>query len=650
MTAVPPPKGYEFLIKRHKQVSWFDTRNLLATGSQALAASIVGSMSGRREIMAALEPVIGEPFDYSKDEELWIDYLADTGDGWNATTSVAWLVGRDGLVLDPDGAPTPQPIPPDCKTEGMPAHAPPQLLLPGGRILVLGGDEVYPSASAEAYKERFVEPFRCARWHLDRPRHVYSIPGNHDWYDGLTSFIRLFCQTGRGRRWFGAWQAQQRRSYYSIRLPHRWWIWGLDMALEDDLDPPQYDYFRAQTKHLQSGDKLILVVPTPTWIKRAGMQAKSAAGRFIGGDKLDLIMKLPQAEGRDVDVPLVLTGDLHYYARHRAKLEGGTRDYIISGGGGAFGKGTLCVPDKVEVSDKNWSTREAELQTGFGDKPTLFPDREESVRLRRGVLRFPFQNPAFTGALVALQAISLWLLAAATPGWLDRLIVPGLGLTELCAVIANAGTSLLSSPGLALWLLILVAGFTIYAARGHPPCPRWQAVLAGILHALLQIAGTFLMVWLAAQAIGHLFAADAAGAVKAEIPVWTKYATFLLAAALSFLYCGFLFGLYLLLAHMCLRLHDLEVFSAQAIEGYKGFLRMRVTAEGLTIYPIGLKDHAADWRAAVGASLEDVEKGVYGKVQRIHIPAGAQRGVDPCEPLAPHLIERPIFIPGAPAP
>jgi hypothetical protein len=651
MTAdAPPPDGYTFRIKRHKQVSWFDTRQLLATGSRALAASIVGSMSGRREIMAALEPKIGAPFKYADADELWIDYVADTGDGWNATTSVAWLVGRDGIVLDPGGAPTPQPIPADCKTEGMPAHAPSQLLLPGGRVLVLGGDEVYPSASAEAYKERFIEPFRCARWHQKPPRHVFSIPGNHDWYDGLTSFIRLFCQSGRDRRWFGAWQAQQRRSYYALELPHRWWIWGLDMALEDDLDPPQYEYFRAQAQNLKSGDKLILSVPTPTWLKREGVEMKSSTGRFIGGDKLDLIMKIPKQEGRDVDVPLVLTGDLHYYARHRAEVANGTRDYIVCGGGGAFGKGTLQVPDEVEVSDMDWSTHKAILQKGPGDRPALYPSREDSVKLRRGVLRFPVQNPAFTGALTFLQAVTLWLLAAATPGWLDRLIVPGLGFAELCAIIVEAGKSLLASPGLAIWVLLLVGVFTAYAARGHPPCPRWQAVLAGILHGLVQVVGTFVVVWLAAQAVGHLFGAVEGASGKLEIPIWAKYATFLLAALFSYFYCGFVFGLYLLLAHKLLGLHDMEVFSAQAIEGYKGFLRMRLTADGLTIYPIGLRRHAADWQAAPGASLKTVETGVFGKVQEINIPLGAQRGVDPCAPLEPHLIEGPIFIRGATAP
>ena len=418
----------------------------------------------------------------------------------------------------------------------MPAHEAPQLLLPGGRILILGGDEVYPTASAEAYKERFIEPFRCARWHQKPPRHVFSIPGNHDWYDGLTSFIRLFCQSGHGRRWFGAWQAQQRRSYYALKLPHRWWLWGLDMALEDDLDPPQYEYFRAQAQHLQPGDKLILSVPTPTWIKRAGIQAKSGTGRFIGGDKLDLIMKLP-AGGEAATSTSRSSLPATFIIMPATAPSSPTARAIISsaGGGGAFGKGTLQVPDKVEVSDKDWSTHVAQLQETFGGKPALYPDREDSVKLRRGVLRFPLQNPAFTGVLTALQAITLWLLAAATPGWLDQLIVPGLGFAELCAIAGRAGMSLLSSPGLAIWVLILVAGFTVYAARGHPPCPRWQAVLAGILHALAADRRHLPRRLAGGAGDRRLFAGAGAGRpARSEIPIWAKYATFALAGLISY--------------------------------------------------------------------------------------------------------------------
>lgn len=639
-----PSPGSEFLINRQKQVSWFDTRQLLATGSRALAAKIVGSMSGRREIMAALEPEIGKPYDYSGAEELWIDYLADTGDGWNATSSVAWLMGRDGLVLDPAGVPTPQPIPGDCTTEGMPDVTADQLLLPAGRLLILGGDEVYPTASSEAYQHRFIDPFQCARWYEQPPRHVFSIPGNHDWYDGLTSFIRLFCQTGHDRRWFGAWQAQQRRSYYAMALPHRWWIWGLDMALEDDLDPPQIEYFREQAKALRSGDKLILVVPTPTWIKQDKVRAQGGTSRYFGSDKLDLIMKLPEEEGRDVDVPLVLTGDLHYYARHRAKIGDGTRDYLVCGGGGAFGLGTLQVPDEVRVRFPDGKRRKAKLAK-------LYPDRAESVKLRRGVLRFPLKNPAFTAALTAIQAITIWLLSAATPGWLAQLTNPQIGPSGLCRIVGEAAASAARSPGLIIWLLILLAGFGLYARRGgKPPKPRpaWQIWLAGLLHGLAQILGAFLCIWLAAQAIGHLLVYCFGMSWEALTrSIGDDWATLLLAAPIGYFYCGLVFGLYLFLAHKLLGLHDMEVFSAQAIEDYKAFLRMRVSAEGLEIYPIGLRRHAPAWQAAPGAKLRDVAKGVFGKIQAVTVPAGAQRVIDPCAPLAPELLEPPIFIPGA---
>lgn len=643
---LPSPSG-DFLINRQKQVSWFDTRQLLATGSRALAAKIVGSMSGRREIMAALEPGTCQSFDYNDREDLWIDYVADTGDGWNATSSVAWLVGRDGLVLGPAGAPTPQPIPPDCKTEGMPSADPGQILLPAGRLLILGGDQVYPTASAEAYQNRFIDPFRLARWYEQPERHAFAIPGNHDWYDGLTGFLRLFCQSGPDRRWFGAWQAQQRRSYYAMALPHRWWIWGLDMALEDDLDPPQIEYFRAQAQRLQSGDKLILAVPTPTWIKQYRVRAKGGTSRFFGEDKMDLIMNLPKEAGRDVDIPLVLTGDLHYYARHRAKIGDGTRDYIVCGGGGAFSLGTLQVPDEPRVRFPDGKRHKAKLAK-------LFPTSEESVKLRRKVLGFPLKNPAFTALLTAIQAITICLLSAATPGWLDRLTDPQLGFSGLGRIVGEAAASAARSPGLLIWLLILLAGFGLYASRGgKPPKPRpsWQMWLAGLLNASMQIAGAFLCVWLAAHATGYLFV-HGFGIPWHELTqnIGYDWATFLLAALIGYFYCGFFFGLYLLLAHKALGLHDLEVFSAQAIEDYKGFLRMRVSAKGLEIYPIGLRRHAPAWQAAPGASLRDVASGVFGKIQAVIVPAGAQRVIDPCAPLAPELLEQPIFIPGASQP
>lgn len=78
----------------------------------------------------------------------------------------------------------------------------------------------------------------------EESRHVtppcaYAIPGNHDWYDGLHTFVHCICH----RDWLGGWRMPQRKSYFALRLPHDWWIFGLDYALNDDIDPLQYQYF-----------------------------------------------------------------------------------------------------------------------------------------------------------------------------------------------------------------------------------------------------------------------------------------------------------------------------------------------------------------------------------------------------------------------
>src|SRR5690606_31088333 len=122
------------------------------------------------------------------DEGLWIDYVADTGDGFDATYAVASQVAARELHVD--GVPTP---------------------LPRAQILVLGGDQVYPAASTESYEDRLAGPWRAALpWTVRDHPALFAIPGNHDWYDGLTGFLRLF---GQGR-WIGGWRTSQGRSYF----------------------------------------------------------------------------------------------------------------------------------------------------------------------------------------------------------------------------------------------------------------------------------------------------------------------------------------------------------------------------------------------------------------------------------------------------
>jgi hypothetical protein len=191
-----------------------------------------------------------------------LDYVADLGDGFNPTYAIAWLLSREELdLLDADGK--------VVETT------------PRGRILVMGGDQVYPIATREQYQNRLVGPYRAALpcVHNRKPPDLFAIPGNHDWYDGLTSFTRLFCQS----RSIGVYQTSQRRSYFSIRLPGDWWLWGIDIQLESDIDDSQLDYFRDIADEIVAevgaGEaKIILVTAEPSWVYSAG-PSPSGSGR-----------------------------------------------------------------------------------------------------------------------------------------------------------------------------------------------------------------------------------------------------------------------------------------------------------------------------------------------------------------------------------
>ena len=213
----PEELGFE----KQPMVNWYDPVQLMKTAVQVLLSLAFGSYADKRELM----PVLSNHGDNSKDieldysgrDEVWIDYVADIGDGWNSTYAVASQLAKNELNINGE-------------------------VLPRGQLLIMGGDEVYPTATRDEYNNRTRGPYRAALpWVEDEEKapHLYAIPGNHDWYDGLTSFMRLFGQ----QRWFGGWKTRQQRSYFAIKLPHNWWLWGLDVQLQSDLDKPQIDYF-----------------------------------------------------------------------------------------------------------------------------------------------------------------------------------------------------------------------------------------------------------------------------------------------------------------------------------------------------------------------------------------------------------------------
>src|SRR4051812_43343661 len=119
-----------------RPVGWLAPLLLLSTGLRALLALLFGAYLDKRELQNAFD---GSWFDQSvtDDGDLWFDYVADLGDGFHATYSVAWLLAQSSLEVG--GAE-----------------------LPRGRLLLMGGDQVYPLADGDGYENRMKGPYRAA--------------------------------------------------------------------------------------------------------------------------------------------------------------------------------------------------------------------------------------------------------------------------------------------------------------------------------------------------------------------------------------------------------------------------------------------------------------------------------------------------------
>ncbi|NUR29871.1 MAG: hypothetical protein HOV83_29145, partial [Catenulispora sp.] len=169
-------------------VPWLGPGLLAATGARVALAEQFGAYLDKRELQGAFPTRIYD--EHAEADEVWLDYIADLGDGFNATYSMAWLLAQPTLRVGP--------------AERHSGHDDDSLVLtelPRGELLVMGGDQVYPTASGAAYEDRMVGPYLAAFSTPEKgvkPPSIFALPGNHDWYDGLTAFLRLFARREDG--------------------------------------------------------------------------------------------------------------------------------------------------------------------------------------------------------------------------------------------------------------------------------------------------------------------------------------------------------------------------------------------------------------------------------------------------------------------
>lgn len=576
-------------------VGWYDPGQLMQTAMRVMTSTMFGRNSDYR-LMEALSPGSDQHYDYTgafqlgrnahaerdKNEELrkeiWLDYVGDVGDGWDSTYALAYLFAQPGLDLtnpsDPNG--------PRCSTKR-------------GDILVFGGDQVYPTASRAEYQRRLVQPYETALFHSPAPHpHAYAIPGNHDWYDSLVSFSRLFCQ----KRWFAGWQTKQQRSYFALLLPGRWWLLGTDVQLDSDIDVPQIEYFREVASHMQPGDQVIICTAEPHWVY-AKLYGKDDAN-FNENNLAYLEKKIIGDRAR---VVAFIAGDEHHYRRYESADH---TQKITAGGGGAF-----LHPTHGEAAE--------ELDGGFKLQQS-YPSPEVSRRLGWANFKFPIINPKF-GILTAI----FYLLTA----WTVMADVGDFGPTEIWPAIKETLSTAMVNPGAIFWILALFLGFLMFTDTHSKP----YRIIAGSLHGLAHLAATFFIGWTAAYisvSILHpvvgpwmMFSFKSPGQL-------TFSAIFIL--GFGWLIGSLIMGTYLSISLNVFGRHSNEAFSSLSIPDWKNFLRIRITADGdLTIYPIGIPKVPRVWR------------------KRAHDEPGSDFVPGDVDLSSPQLIEPPIHIRRAPS-
>ena len=561
-------------FSRQEATRWLNPDVLVASGVRHVLTSAFGSFLDKRELQAKVPVEVDTRF--ATDPDIWFDYVADTGDGFDATYTTASLLARRELILDDVATP-----------------------LRRGRLLVLGGDEVYPVATTRNYEQRLSGPLRAALpWTVRDHPTLYALPGNHDWYDGLTGFLRLFGQ----HRWIGGWQTRQTRSYFAVLLPHRWWLWGMDIQSDQYIDEPQLRFFANVLDQSRPGDRLVLATAEPSWIET---ERRPEAYNNIAYVQHSLLRP------HGVELKLALAGDLHHYNRYThtpgddeptgGEKPGGTgrkearerpptapppQHLVTAGGGGAFLHPTHDLPRELRLPVAPGQ----EAVTSSHQLQDCYPTRRRSRGLAWLALFLPHRNPGFlwVGAVVQLSFL-----------WINLFGLRSLSQESTASYTAAAreaswrdlATGLIRNPNAGVTLLLLALALIGLARR--PPWTRRRPVVLtvrvglGLVHTTMHAAALVLVevvaIWLAERlATGAWFAVLASvfvsviGAVVSAVVV----------------------GAYFALANTCgLRVHGNEAFSASRLASYRNFLRFRIDEDGsLTAYVIGVDRVPHDWR------------------------------------------------------
>ncbi|MEO3869152.1 metallophosphoesterase [Nonomuraea sp. B12E4] len=228
----------------------------------------------------------------------------------------------------------------------------------GTSFAVIASDVIYPTGSGNEYGDKFFRPYKD----YDAP--IYAIPGNHDWYDGLGGFMRVFCDAPplkpkpdrglRGLLWRKpetidearlaearelrsrpSQQAAQPGPYWVIESDHLLLV-GVDTGIRNVIDRGQAEWLRRVSRDPRPK---VLLTGKPIYTGNAYKPSP-----LEGGGTIDDIVRDP--EHRYV---AAIGGDVHNYQRYPVQVGDRVIQYVVSGGAGAFMHATHTI-GRVDVA------------------------------------------------------------------------------------------------------------------------------------------------------------------------------------------------------------------------------------------------------------------------------------------------------------
>jgi hypothetical protein len=554
----PVPAGVVRRFTRGKEhprgVVWFGARSFWGHLRHFIAAAVATENVDSRDWMTPDEPGallarITEVLDGSPGagsltraigRDIFIDFVADTGDDAAVSRAVARLLFEAYELPDPD-------------RPGQWLHA------PRGDILCFGGDTAYPVATAHEILHRVILPYNqvLAELPTDGKRRVLlGLAGNHDWYDGLDGFGRMFRRRSPSD---GSPAGAAQPSLVTVSRPmlEQHALWAREFMRGGTIDKPRALVLAGYTPVQDASYFALTLAPGLEWlaVDRQLTAIDPRQQRFLGehhqsraDSALFVILPDPlyhfgvpsptgtlMVENLHLDLTsretFLLSGDIHHYER----LEQGKLLHVIAGGGGAF-------------------LHPARIAAGGVAPDVAWPSRAQS----RWLLR---QIP--------------WKLALGQSGFL-----PHWGLAMLFLLALFLSTRVYEYTGLVIsgsLLATLLLGL-IYALIGG--VLRRTAVLPLALGAALVTA---------LIPVGSSLLVD--GALARFAPSSSVTLVKLVLLVLMVFPGSFVFGAYLALLTL-LGYENMQAFAVLDHPGFKHFVRLRVRADGSGVdgWCIGLAD------------------------------------------------------------